>query len=116
MAAIKQIESSGNPLAFNKGSGARGLYQITPICLKEWNNFHKDDRHSLEDLFIPAVNRKIAVWYLAVRLPQMLRHYGKEVIIDNILWGYNAGIGYVVKNIKPTETRDYIKKYERLTK
>lgn len=116
MAAIRHIESHGNTLAFNKGSDARGLYQITPICLKEYNNFHPGNRHTLNDLFIPSVNEKIASWYLNIRIPQLLRHFKKEVSVENILTAYNAGIGYVVKGIRPKETRNYIAKYERLTK
>lgn len=116
MDAIKSIESSGNTLAYNKGSGARGLYQITPICLKEWNNLHKSERYNLNQLFDGNINTKIAKWYIEVRIPQMLKHYKKEVSIENIIWAYNAGIGYVVKNIKPLETIDYIVKYQRLTK
>jgi len=37
MDAIATIESSNNPKAFNEQSGARGLYQITPLCLKHYN-------------------------------------------------------------------------------
>ena len=37
---IAQIESSGNPNAYNKSSGAIGLMQITPICLEEFNNLY----------------------------------------------------------------------------
>ena len=44
----------------------------------------------------------------------MLKHYKKEVNIDNILWAYNAGIGKVIKEIKPEETKNYIIKYYNL--
>ncbi len=111
---IKQIESSGNPLAYNPTSHARGLYQITPICLKEWNNFNPKEQYRENDLFNPAINEKIAKWYLWVRIPQMLRHYKKPITIENILISYNAGIGYVVFDwVLPKETKDYINKYER---
>ena len=36
--------------------------------------------------------------------------------IDNRLWAYNAGIGRVIKGIKPDETREYIKRYHRCLK
>lgn len=116
MDAIKSIESSDNPSAYNKSSGARGLYQITPICLKEWNNFHKKEQYTPKQLFDGNINEKIAKWYIEVRIPQMLRYYKKDVSIENIIWAYNAGIGYVVKDIKPSETVDYIEKYRRLVK
>ena len=113
MDIIQRIESGGNVMAYNRNSQARGLYQITPICLKEWNSFHKSERYSQNQLFNGKINEKIAKWYLEVRIPQMLLHFKKEVTIENIIWAYNAGIGYVVKNIKPKETRNYIIKYNR---
>lgn len=113
---IAFIESSNNPMAFNAKSGARGLYQITPICLQEWNNYHPDSKFNLQDLYNPLVSEGIAEWYLQKRIPQMLKHYGIPVKVDSILWGYNAGIGNVVKGVKPQETVDYIRKYNNLTK
>jgi len=113
---IKQIESSGNPRAYNKTSHARGLYQITPIVLKDYNIYNKP-RYNPADLFTPAVNLKIAGWYLNVRIPQMLRYYNKPICINNILIAYNAGINYVVKGKKlPAETINYINNYHERTK
>jgi soluble lytic murein transglycosylase-like protein len=111
LSVIKHIESRGNPVAYNKKSGARGLYQITPICLKEYNNFHPKQKYTKLDLFRPDINKKIAEWYLNKRIPQLLKYYGLPVTIENTLWAYNAGIGKVVKNIQPTETKNYIKHY-----
>ena len=111
---IKTIESGGNPLAYNRGSGARGLYQITDICRREYNNFHKGEEISQEELFIPEVNERIAKWYIRDRIPQMLRHYGREVSLENVLISYNAGIAYVVEERElPRETVNYIEKYKR---
>jgi hypothetical protein len=112
LSIIKQIESSGNPLAYNKSSHARGLFQITPICLKEYNNFHAE-KYNLSDLFNPIINEKIAKWYIEKRIPQMLKHFGKETSLENILISYNAGISYVVSGKPlPLETVNYIKKYK----
>ena len=111
---IKSIESSGNAFAYNRVSQAIGLYQITPICLKEWNNYHASEQYYSQDLYNPKVNTKIAKWYLERRIPQMLRYYKKEVSISNILISYNAGINYVVKDLPlPKETKEYLVKYER---
>lgn len=112
MTKIMMIESSGNPNAFNKRSGAKGLFQITSICLKEYNNFHPNAKHTEDELFNPIINRKIACWYMK-RIKQMLRHYKKEITIENILTCYNAGVSYVVHGKPlPTETRQYIAKYK----
>ena len=116
MAKISMIESSNNPKAYNASSKARGLYQITPICLKDFNDYHPNNQYTLEQLYDASINTIIAKWYLDVRIPQMLRHFKKEVTIENILFAYNAGIGKVIKGIMPEETRKYIGKYSKITR
>ena len=115
LSIISAIESNNNPTAISY-RGAKygiGLYQISAILLKEYNNFNRTSL-TQEDLFNPAINEKIARWYLTIRIPQMLRYYKKPVSLDNILISYNAGISFVVKNRPlPRETVNYIKKYER---
>ncbi len=121
--AIEQIESSGNPRAYNRNSGARGLRQITPIVLKEWNQLHPNEQYSLEDLFDARINRKIGNWYLEERIPYYLKYYGLEDNVENRLASYNWGIGNVKRiggirrnmDILPRETRNYIEKYKQLT-
>lgn len=111
---IAKIESSNNPFAYNIRSKAIGLYQITPICLKEYNNFHKKKYVSLH-LFNPFINKKIAKWYLEKRIPQMLRYFKKPVTDRNILISYNAGIKYVTQKLGlPKETKKYLQKYIHL--
>jgi soluble lytic murein transglycosylase-like protein len=111
---IIRIESNGNANAYNKNSKARGLCQITPICLKEWNNFHKNKQYNLDNLWNSSINMEIAEWYLNIRIPQMLKVFKKEISTKNIIICYNAGIDYVVKNkTLKEETSDYIKKYNK---
>jgi len=115
LSIIKQIESSGDPSAYNQTSQARGLYQITPICLEEWNNYHPAEQYMLTELFNPRINERIARWYLLDRIPQMLRYYKKSVTIENCIIAYNAGIGYMASDKKlPSETIEYIKKYKQM--
>ena len=110
---IISIESSGNSKAYNSFSHERVLCQITPICLKEYNNFHKI-KYSESDLFNAEINKKIASWYLEIRIPQMLKHFKKIISVRNILISYNAGIDYIVRDRElKQETKDYILKYER---
>jgi soluble lytic murein transglycosylase-like protein len=111
---IATIESSNSAYAYNSKTQATGLYQITPICLKEWNDYHRDDQYCMNALFDWVINRKIASWYLEIRIPRMLKYYNVPITLDNILWAYNAGIGNVVKGRMPKETKDYIKKYHKL--
>ena len=110
---IAKIESNYNVKAYNKRSGARGLYQITPVCLLEYNRYNKEDV-TLNDLFSPEVNKKIAKWYLEKRIPQMLKYYNIKITWDNVLWCYNSGIGNLRKDIMPNETLLYTERYLQL--
>lgn len=111
---ISQIESNGNPLAYNKRTGASGEFQIMPCVVEEYNARHKASRIAFKAVFNPVVARTVANWYLSVRIPQMLRYYGLPNTLENRLRAYNSGIGTLVKGRYPQETRDYVKKYHRL--
>ena len=112
MRSIASIESSGNSRAYNAKSGARGLYQITPICLKDYLQYHNESI-TLDNLFEVSVNEKVAQWYMNIRIPQLLRHYGYTDSVENRLIAYNCGISCIGKKL-PAETRDYVKKYFNL--
>jgi hypothetical protein len=116
LCTIASIESSGNPNAYNKRTQARGLYQITPICLADYNNFHRNKRISNDDLFKPLMARNVADWYINERIPGMLKYYGIKDTIEARLRCYNSGIGNLRKGRLPIETREYIEKYKRLKK
>ncbi len=115
IAIISTIESSNNPKAHNNISGSTGLCQITQSALSEFNHhFHKN--YSLISMYDGRTNLLVADWYINNRIPVMLKYYGIPQTIENRIWAYNAGIGNVVKNIMPKETKNYIKKYKRLAK
>jgi len=108
---IALIESSGNPKAFNPSDGAKGLHQITSICLKEYNNHHVK-KFSSNDLYSPSISLNIANWYYNKRIPQLLKHYGIRDTIENRIIAYNAGIKTLVNGRKtPKITLKYIQKY-----
>jgi len=114
---IASIESSNNPWAWRKADDSRGLYQITPICLKEYRNFHPKCVWSMDDMWDPDKNYAVARWMLEVRIPQMLRHFKKPETLENRLIAYNAGISYVVSGKRlPTVTQNYIRKYKAMVK
>lgn len=116
MGAISQIESSGNIYAYNTKSGAIGLFQITKICLDDYNQYHYI-KYSVEQLWNPRINKVIGKWYIKKRVPQLLKYYKKPVTVKNILVSYNVGIKYVVEDLPlPIETQQYIEKYKKLTK
>lgn len=141
MDAIAEIESSNNPLAFNKSSGARGLYQITPIVLNQFNedkraterlmrfassdasavvwkhpDFRNTHKFTPRDLFNSEINRIVSDYYF----DWIFNRVGNE--IDTLIcynWGYGnykkwkiSGMNY--KKL-PKETRNYLKKYTELT-
>lgn len=108
-----RIESAGNLKAINKKTQARGLFQITPIVLKEYNDHH-DTNISENDLFLGTINTIIAHWYLEVRIPELLRHFNQPITTQRILWAYNAGIKNVIEGRIPKETREYINRYNKL--
>lgn len=113
MDAIKQIESSGNTMAHNKRTNARGLYQITPVVIEEWNQFHSV-KYTSADLFNPAVNFKIADWYMNKRIPSMFRYFKIADTANNRIIAWNAGIRYARNGYTPIETRGFIKKYAKI--
>jgi len=115
MEAIKQIESSGNPRAWNKKEDGRGLYQVGPAVLKEWNDSHPAQQYKSDDLWDAITNKKLAFWYMNIRIPQMLRAYGIKDTKENRIIAYNAGIRYLTqKKPIPQTTRKYLAKYAKL--
>lgn len=120
---IIQMESSGDSYAYNSKSQARGLCQITPICLYEYNSRHQGSRIILEEeLFDSVTNLTVAKWYLKYIWSHYLPYYKLPQTIIYLLASFNWGIGNVVKwhkqdakwNKLPKETRNYIIKYHRL--
>lgn len=121
--AIAKIESDNNPEAFNAKSGAIGLCQITRQCLEDFNKYSGEKLVHEEVLYVSAVNRFVANWYLNTRIPALLGSFGLPVTVDNILTVYNWGIGNFAKLCRkerykslPEETSAYLKKYKALTK
>lgn len=123
MSIIIIIESDGNPLAYNKKTGARGLCQITEVCLKDYNDHHQV-KYNKEDLWNPEINIKIGNWYYNKRIPAMLKYYKIPDTVENRIIAYNWGIDNLKKwykkggdyNKLPKETQNYIRKYYKLLK
>jgi hypothetical protein len=110
---LAQIESSNNPKAYNKYSGAIGLFQITHICLSDYNSIRYHNV-TMNDLYNPDVNYKVASWYLEVKIPEYLKYYKIEDTLENRLVCYHAGIQAVVLGKWTKETVNYLKKYKEL--
>jgi len=112
MGIIKQIESGGNSRAVGN-AGEVGLFQILSVVRKSYNQ-RTHHSYSRKDLFNPKINRKIASWYLNIRIPEMLCYYKIPVNIKTTIWAYNAGIGNLVNGMMPKITKEYLEAYRKL--
>jgi hypothetical protein len=112
MARIRAIESGGDRMAYNKVSGARGQYQLTPICIEDFNRLNKAHYRPV-DAHDAQIGARIAYWYMNERIPALLRHYGYADTVEHRLVAYNAGVGALKRKQWPSETRAYIKKYHK---
>lgn len=115
MSIISEIESSHDVKAFNRHSQARGLCQITPVVLKEFNTRY-GTRYGLSKLFDGEFNLMVADWYMNTRIPEMLKAYHIKDSLMSRIWAYNAGVGNLKKGFLPSETKDYIRKYKQIQK
>lgn len=120
MAVIARIETGGErspdtACSYLGCRYGRGRYQVSEITLKEFNQ-RTHAQLTPGDLFVPEVNLGVASWYLAVRIPEMLRYYGRPVSTELILVSYNAGIAYALKSPAdwPGQTKEYLRKYTQL--
>lgn len=114
MNRIFQIESSGNPGAHNKTTDARGLGQITPIALKDYNNHNPTNQFGPNDLWNPDVNWQVSNWTYNKRIPQMLKTYNLPDTTENRIYAYHDGIGNLKDGNISSEAEDYVNKYNTL--
>ena len=112
MRALALCESSNDPKAYNKKTKATGLYQITPICLKDYNRFAPNGkRYVLKEMFEPAKAEVVARWYLSERLTNMIGWMGLPVTTQRILWAWHAGIRNCADGVMPEATRKFLNRY-----
>ena len=120
MSIISMIESGGNAhaVSFLGAKYGRGLYQVSEVCLKEYNQYKKRDI-KVSELFDSATCLRIANWYANTRVVQLLRHYNLPQSIKYKIYCYNWGIGNVLKwhnkgcvmSEVPSETINYLQRY-----
>lgn len=107
---VIQLESSGNPQETNKASGARGLGQITPIALKDYNQLNPQ-HYAWAQMYDPQINQKVTYWTLTQRIPSMLQHYGIQSTPHNVLWAYHDGVSNVAKGKMSKEAQEELRRY-----
>ena len=113
---IEQIESGGNPSAYNRYSGAVGLCQITPAVIMDYARGITIDQNGefplyMSDMTNGWANSHVANWYINIKIPKYLKYYGIRDTLVHRLWAYNAGIKAVREHRIPYETKLYIEKY-----
>ena len=63
--AISQVESKGNPKAFNKNGNCAGLLQITPVLVREANQIlaqrKSKTRFTMQDRFDPNKSKQMFI-------------------------------------------------------
>lgn len=104
--AIVKTESEFNPLAVGK-SEDWGIFQITPIYVKEVNRILGEEKYSHEDAFNPEKSMEM--------FTIMQNHHNPENDVDKAIASHNptASSAYSVKVRKNME---FIRHYEELRK
>ena len=113
--AIAQIESnSGRDMAaYSLNRDDVGLYQVTHVVLEEYNQYHSHG-YTKADLLDNNINAIVAQWYMEVRIPRLLRHFGLRVTVDNCLICWNGGIKAAIKHHLTGITKRYLREYHKI--
>ena len=90
MDAIIQVESEGNPKAFNKNGNCAGAMQITPILVKDCNNILKrqksNKRYTMADRYSVEKSKEMFLIFQ--------KYYNPENNIEKAIRLWNGGIKY----------------------
>ena len=93
MDAIIQVESEGNPKAFNKNGNCAGAMQITPILVKDCNNILKrqksNKRYTMADRY--SVEKSKEMFQIFQKC------YNPENNIEKAIRLWNGGIKYTTR-------------------
>jgi len=95
---ISLAESSGGKFLKGDGGNSIGVYQISNICLKHYNQTHKT-KYTKKDLYNEKINRKIARWYLNWLKEQLIKH--NKFSIKRWIFAYNSGLSNALKKPIP---------------
>lgn len=100
LASLIWAESSFDPTAVNRNSGASGLGQIMPATWEEWRA-----RVGAHDIFNPADNIRVTAAYLRF----LINYFRGDV--RKALAAYNFGVGNVSAGVPiPAETLEFANK------
>jgi len=103
LSALAQNESSFDPKAVT--GHAVGLFQITPVVLKDYNASHGTN-HARADLFDPVLNTRIALEHihrivdLYSTIPALRPDWASRRWLELLTLGWNAGHSAVAKVVR----------------
>lgn len=109
--AVIEVESHSDHMAIS-WAGAIGEMQITPIALKEFNQFSTQRNYLMGEMFQSDKNIEVGTWYL-LRLKN--RYLKDKCTLETLLACYNGGygrlrsVGYDWRKM-PNESVEYVKK------
>lgn len=89
---LVNVESDFEPSAKVKRTKAYGLCQITPVCLKDFNN-KTGNKYTMSEMLDIEKNLEVGMWYMN----RLLTVYGKNFGI------YNFKDAYLAYNVGPKE-------------
>lgn len=115
--AVKQLYQESRFKNLTSPAGAYGVAQFMPATWQEtFNEMRKNNLFKIYGCDNPVNDRadyKTAIacylYHMSVMIPRQLSARGYPVTWENILRGYNAGVGNLIKSQKFKETNDYIK-------
>jgi len=91
--AIIQVESKGNPKAFNKNGNCAGILQITPGLVKQCNTWleakKSKKRYTLADRYDVKKSKEMFV--------MVQSYYNKSNNVEKAIRIWNGGPGYTIK-------------------
>lgn len=109
MEAIIQVESEGNPKAYNPNGDCVGILQITKILVREVNNILKakgsDRKYTYNDRWDSEKSKEMFII--------LQNHFNKEHDIEKAIKWWN--LGFYTKNVK-NKGNVYYKKVMRKMK
>ena len=90
LARIAYVESRGDPAAFNRGSGAFGLYQIRMPYLSDANSVLGTD-YTLDDMFDPEKAAQVVRAYLGKWGSKFEERHGRPPTDEELARIHNGG-------------------------
>lgn len=117
MNAIIQVESEGNPKAFNPKGNCAGILQITPILVQEVNKILKDKNSKKRYVYDKTGKTRSAKWddrYSVEKSKEMFillqEHFNPEHNIEKAIKCWNSGFYGNYKN----RSTDYYRKVMKI--